>query len=174
MSYTTYIQSSLSYPFVLMPIFPQNFFLQLIDMSTHTMPPLSLMCEDFLKSMVKSISIASNDVSTSQDALTTRLMNGDTNGFGSHSDDDDEDNENNADDRDPDGDIKMTNGTSSTPSKSSTKSAMKIRKDLMRKNEELKRLQKSAGLNNDHQPANDDDEETRLRFIAKQAVNVEF
>lgn len=139
----------------------------LIDMSCHTMPPMSLMCEDFVKCMVKSADSLRNDNSstsnaTGDDALTTRL-NGDINGFGSHTDDDDDD--------DNDGDIKMTNG-----SPTNTSSSMKIRKDLMNKTEELKRKQKLLGINEKNQqpPAHNDDEETKLRFIATQAINLDF
>ncbi|XP_075153172.1 WD repeat-containing protein l(2)05287 [Haematobia irritans] len=144
----------------------------LIDMSTHTMPPMSLMCEDFLKSMVRPV--ASPAVSRSQsntigddddgggDALATRL-NGDgiTNGFGgAHSDDED----------DMNGDIKMTNGSSSPATNAS---ASNIRKDLMRKTEELKHSHKIK-CEDQNAPANDDVEETKLRFLAKQHINLEF
>lgn len=144
-------------------------------MSTHTMPPMSLMCEEFVKSMVKPVANGkvnknSTDDDTNgdiNDALTTRL-NGDsvTNGFGSsnHSDDDDGD--------DADGDVKMTNGNAKSPATN----ANNLRKNLLRKTEELKRKQKSKGGTRDDSlllPANDD-LESKLRYVAKQMVAIEF
>uniref|UniRef100_A0A1I8Q2P4 WD repeat-containing protein 75 second beta-propeller domain-containing protein n=1 Tax=Stomoxys calcitrans TaxID=35570 RepID=A0A1I8Q2P4_STOCA len=135
----------------------------LIDMSTHTMPPMSLMCEDFLMSMVKKVASATGSSSQTNshhnnadddvgggDALSTRL-NGDgttTNGFGgNHSDDED--------DASP-----ATNNVNNN-----------IRKDLMRKAEELKRIHK---VKSEDMPANEDLEETRLRLIAKQTIHLDF
>lgn len=133
-------------------------------MSAHTMPQMSLLCEDFVKSMVKSsnFTTSSDNTSNSEDALTTRL-NGDMNGFGTHTDDED-------DEVDRDGDVKMSNGLSPSPQ------ARKIRKDLMNKTEELKRKQKSLGISENSQPpppANDD-EESKLRFLSKQAISLDF
>ncbi|XP_058986289.1 uncharacterized protein LOC131806328 [Musca domestica] len=148
----------------------------LIEMSTHTMPPMSLMCEEFVKSMVKPVANgkvnknSTDDDDTNgdiNDALTTRL-NGDgvTNGFGSsnHSDDDDGD--------DADGDVKMTNGNAKSPATN----ANNLRKNLLRKTDELKRKQKSKGGTRDDSlllPANDD-LESKLRYVAKQMVAIEF
>ncbi|XP_065358033.1 WD repeat-containing protein 75 [Calliphora vicina] len=133
----------------------------LIDMSVHTMPPMSLICEDFLKSMIKSSDPKSfNDHShTGEDVLTTRL-NGDQNGFGKHSDDDDDDDN-----------TKMTNGSS--PASNQTK---QIRKEVMHKTEQLKRKQKHLGISENLQsapPANET-EENQLRNMAKHAILLDF
>lgn len=131
-------------------------------MSVHTMPPMSLICEDFIKSMVKPIDSKSpNDLSyhsnTPDDALTTRL-NGNVNGYGSHSDDDEDE------DKVPDGNSPMTNG--SYPSNVSSKN---MRKDLLNKTEELKRQQKSFGISAAHE-----EEEKKLRCMARQVINLDF
>lgn len=139
-------------------------------MSTHTMPPMSLMCEDFVKSMVKPVGSTANNSSDTcdgtDDALATRL-NGDSamNGFATHSDDDDDN-----DDGDGDGDIKMTNGSMSSPA-INTKN---LRKDLIRKTDELKRNHKSNGIREGFQLAVNEDEETTLKFIAKQVIHLQL
>ncbi|KAI8125741.1 WD repeat-containing protein 75 [Lucilia cuprina] len=142
----------------------------LIDMSAHTMPPMSLICENFLKSMVKSSETKllddnnhQNPSNNDEDVLTTRL-NGDLNGFATHSDDDDDDEE------DMNNDVKMTNGSSPSP-----KETKKIRKHLMEKTEQFKR--KSLGLTKNNSitlPAAHEDEEHKLRCMARQAIQLDF
>ena len=142
------------------------------------MPPMSLICEDFIKSMVTTSDANSpldsySKANNREDALTTRL-NGEQNGYGSHSDTEDENNDdNNGSDRLA-GDAtstRMTNGSSFT-------SSQKIRKDLMTKTEELKRKQKALGLsdNSNHTlpPAVHADQESKLRSIAMLAINLDF
>ena len=147
-------------------------------MSVHTMPPMSLICEDFIKSMVTTSDAKSPldshlEANNSEDALTTRL-NGEQNGYGSHSDTEDENNDND------DSNDRLTGGAASTrmTNGNSLSSTHKIRKDLMSKTDELKRKQKALGLsdNSNHTlpPAAHDDQENKLRSIAMLAINLDF
>lgn len=147
-------------------------------MSVHTMPSMSLICEDFIKSMVTanvsklSSSFHSNsNNSTSNGALTTRL-NGEQNGNGNHNDSyDEDDNETHGSDY-LIGEVheRMTNASSLSSS------SHKIRKNLMNKMKELKSKQK-VGLSGNNQsllPAIDVDQESKLKSIAMVDIHLNF
>ncbi|XP_053961195.1 WD repeat-containing protein 75 [Anastrepha ludens] len=161
----------------------------LIDMSTHTMPPLSLLAADFVKSLLKTADSPAKDAEaeTETDDAAERtkkadkpkynrrkMLNGGakfTNGYGTDSDDesDGEDDigaEKNAIVHETkhatamDGDVEMVDEAT----------ALKKRKSLIIKNEEISANVAKSAANKQQRP----DNEAQLQRIAETSVVVEF
>uniref|UniRef100_A0A1A9WZU9 WD repeat-containing protein 75 second beta-propeller domain-containing protein n=1 Tax=Glossina brevipalpis TaxID=37001 RepID=A0A1A9WZU9_9MUSC len=116
----------------------------LMSMATHTMAPMSLLCEDFVKSMIRSVDI-------SCPAKSTTRFNGDIEMNGIAEESDSEDDNNYQGDRNS-----MTENTSGTK-----------RRDILMKTEELKKKHKDLNTTVDG-------EDKKLRLIAQKTIDFDF
>ncbi|KAI9585505.1 hypothetical protein GQX74_001352 [Glossina fuscipes] len=125
--------------------------LEFMSMAVHTMPPISLLCEDFVKSMLRSVDDNSCPANPAETSATMHL-NGDIEMNGVVEGSDSEDDNNCQGDR-----------NTATESKNATK-----RKDILMKTEELRKQNKQLNVTAEKE------EESRLRLIAQQTFEFDF